>query len=332
MCQEVAGCLSGGQGAPSEPELPQDLWDQHGAHCISPPVMRMGCGKGAETGSKEFIFPGWHLPPAMASPSLAQHQCLSYGPAGAGINFHGSRCMVRKGAVLPKESCYSVCHGTQVIAPDQPSCGHFCMGFCILLSTGAFSLARMSPLQHGSCKTSSGDTCAASGAGLGHVSACKTQVSTRVWLRNLSWPGHPSLRLRHVIDAGWSSTSKAPDVSSAEHHRLHRSAGTCAAASRAPEVGNIQTCGMRDKQGAALCPWPVEKDASQTKLLVSFWSSHHGSAETGVSQPKHWCLLDLFLSRTNPGDPAQLSWDFSMVSSLMCDYKSIMYLCECCHA
>ena len=72
MCQKMAECLSGGQGAPGEPEAPE-LRDKHGAQLCFPAVMRTRCGKGAETESKEFIFPGRHLPPSAAGPSLAQH-------------------------------------------------------------------------------------------------------------------------------------------------------------------------------------------------------------------------------------------------------------------
>lgn len=72
MCQKVAECLSGGQGVPGELEAP-DLRDKHRAQLHFPSVMRTRCGKGAETESKELIFPGWHLPPAVAGPSLAQH-------------------------------------------------------------------------------------------------------------------------------------------------------------------------------------------------------------------------------------------------------------------
>lgn len=136
-----------------------------------------------------------------------------------------------------------------MIALAQRSCRHFCTGFCSLLSIGVSSLAWVSPLQHGFCKTSSGDTCAASGAGLGHVSSCKNQTSRKVRLRNLSWLGHPSLQLRHVADVGWISTSRAPDVSSAEHHRLHCGSGRCSAAFHPPEVGDVPTRGAEGASG-----------------------------------------------------------------------------------
>lgn len=84
----------------------------------------------------------------------------------------------------------------------------------------------------------------ASGAGLRHVSSYKTQVSRTVRLRNRSWLGRPLLQLRHVADSGWSSTSRTPDVSSAERHRLHHGSGRCSAVFCLPEVHDVLTCGV----------------------------------------------------------------------------------------
>lgn len=126
---------------------------------------------------------------------------------------------------------------------------------CLLSSMGVSSLVQVSPLQHSSCKTSSGDTCAASGAGPRHVSSYKTQVSRTVRLRSLSWLGHPLLQLRHVADAGWSSTSRTPDVPSAEHHQLHCGSGRCLAVFYLPEVADVLTCGVETASGVLPCAW-----------------------------------------------------------------------------
>lgn len=136
-----------------------------------------------------------------------------------------------------------------MIALAQCSCRCFCMGFCGLFSTGVSFLGWVSPLQHGTCKTSSGATCAASGVGLGHISSCKNQVSRKVQLCNLSWLGHPSLQLQHVADIGWSSTSRAPDISSTEHHQLHRGSGRCSAAFHPPEMDDVLTRGVEGTSG-----------------------------------------------------------------------------------
>lgn len=132
----------------------------------------------------------------------------------------------------------------------------------------------------------------------------------------------------------------------AEHHQLHHISGRCSAAFHPPEVDNALTHGVEGTsevpphtQGTWFAglehPWPVEKDASQTTVLLSLWPSPVGSAAQGwcfptkaVVQQSH-SPLDSIPSWINPGRPVWLSQDFSMVSSLMCNYKAMKYLCEC---
>lgn len=134
MCQRMAECLFGGQGVPGEVEVP-NLRDKHRIQLHFPTVMRTRCGKAAGIESKELIFPGWQLPPAMAGPSLAQQRCLAGCSKHAGINAHGLHCRARQCALLQKEQC-SLSYGNQVTALAQHSCRCFGPGFCSLPSMG----------------------------------------------------------------------------------------------------------------------------------------------------------------------------------------------------
>lgn len=152
----------------------------------------------------------------------------------------------------------------------------------------AFLQGILQPPQHGCFLSSMSlsrqalETCAASEAGLRHMSSCKPQVSRKVHLHSLSWLDHPLLQLQHVADFGGNSMRRAPDVPNAEHHWLREMLSICLEVNNAPTHRVERTSqGLPHALGSlcrAVAPVASEKDESQTKLLLSFCPSPVASA------------------------------------------------------
>lgn len=163
-------------------------------------------------------------------------------------------------------------------------------------------------------------------------------MSRKAPLHSLSRLSHPLLQLQHVADFGGSSMRRAPDVPSAEHHRLWEMLSICLEVKHAPAHGVERTSqglphGWGSLQGCGTCGQCEGCNPDQSSVFLPITSSFSClRLLLPIRKQQIHSLLDSFPSWINAGEPTQISWVFSMLSSLRCNYKAIKYLCECCHA